>query len=185
MHTPHALNTSNWYGTTYGLRDNRLRELASLLRCLLVPKDSPYARALTAEDEDWKKMQAAYKGRRREGGSSESLGSKHLKLGKVLLSTYYKDPAIPEPLKKLLMERWDGQDRTGTEFLAPDIKLVKWRLARDGKHGVLEFKLTDSLAQVEEGLVRVLTNQGARLNSGPDSRGTRVRKLEEDLQGTW
>ena len=75
---------------------------------------------------------------------------------------------------------------TGTpDFLAADIRIVKWRTAKDGRNGVLEFKLTESMIQVEEELVRVLIQKGGKLQSGPDARGRRVRAVEEQLEGTW
>ena len=168
------------------VHDNRLRELGTLFRALLVPEGSSFTKAMDGVDTEWKGLNKAYKERRRNGGDTERLGNKHLKLGLQLLEELNQDPATNESVREFLVKRWEGKDTRTPEFLGPDVRIVKWRRTRDGRHGVLEFKLTEALAVVEEEIVRVLTEKhGATLCSGPDSRGRRVRDLEDRLEGTW
>ena len=115
----------------------------------------------------------------------ETLGNKHLKLGMALLNHLYRDSATCGEVKDALKQRWQGKNTGTPDFLAADIRIVKWRTAKDGRNGVLEFKLTKSMIQVEEELVRVLIQKGGKLQSGPDARGRRVRAGEEQLEGTW
>ena len=163
--------------------DARLRELSTLFRSLLVPKECHYGKLMNGVDADWKSTSKAYQDRKKQTGTVEMIGSNHLILGQTLLGELYRDPDFKPNLKEALKMRWDGQNHDTPDFLAPDIRIVKWRLTKDGKHGVLEFKLTEALTEAEEEMVRVLILRGCKLNSGPAARARMVRKLEAHLEG--
>ena len=71
------------------------------------------------------------------------------------------------------------------DFLARDVKTVKYRQTRDGKHGILEFKLADELLAVETEMVRLMEADGGTVKNGTAARGQRVRDLQDKLEGTW
>ena len=166
-------------------QDARIRELSTLFRSLLVPKDSHYGKLMNTLDTEWKANSKAYQERKKQTGTTELLGSKHLLLGQTLMAELYRDGDFKPQLKEVLKKRWEGLNHDTPDFLAPDIRIVKWRLTKDGKHGVLEFKLTEALTEAEEEMVRVLVLRGCKLNSGPAARAHMVRKLEGHLEGTW
>ena len=115
----------------------------------------------------------------------DNLGNKHLVYGATLFEHIHADGQTRAETKKVLQDRWAGKDTTNPAFLEPDIEILKWKVTRDGKHGVLEFKLTEGLWKLEEEVVRVLTAHGGIVNNGPAARGERIRELQDKLEGTW
>ena len=85
----------------------------------------------------------------------------------------------------MLAKRYEGKDTTNPDFLGTDVKLMKWKNTRDGKGGILEFKLTEALTTVEEELIRLMVAGGAVELQGPAPKGTMIREEEEKLTGTW
>ena len=167
------------------VHDTRLRELGTLFRVLMFPKGSSYAVAAEEVNEGWKTETKEYYKRRDKGDASSTLGNKHLRLGAVLLNQLWRDPQTKEAIKERMRTHWQGKDTSTPDFLGTDIKIMKWRMARNGKQGILEFKLTESLMEVEEEFIRVTTQQGAVLRTDPAPRGDRVRDLEAKLEGAW
>ena len=88
-------------------------------------------------------------------------------------------------MRESLTTRWKDADQETEEFLGMGVKIMKWRVTKDGKHGILEFKLTETLGEVEEEIIRVMGLAGGTVKTGPASRGERVRELEDKLEGTW
>ena len=167
------------------VQDARIRELGTVFRCVLMPRGSPIADRMEKMDEEWKRASTSYNLRKANGGGAEKLGSKHLRVAAVLLNGIHADPQTKQEVKEELQTRWEGKDTNTPEFLEADVKVAKWRVSRDGKHGILEFKLTETLMAVEEEIIRVLLHHGGTLKSGPGPKGERVRDVEKRLEGTW
>ena len=161
--------------------DIRIRELGTAFRVLLIPKGCTFALNFERVDAKWKQDTADYYKRREENGESEQIGSKHLRIAATLLEGVYGDAQTKDKIKETLKARWEGKDTTNVTFLEGDIKIAKWRMGKDGKNGILEFKLTETLMEVEEEIIRVLIHHGATLKTGPGPRGDRIRDLERRL----
>ena len=167
------------------IHDVRLRELGTMFRTIILKKDSPYNKRAAVVDAEWKELMQEYNKRRRDTGKTEEIGSKHLRLAANIFEEMYKDPQTSKDLKDKLQTHWQTCNKDSPDFLGPDVRVMKWRQTKDGKHGVLEFKLADTLSAVEEELIRVMVLSGGELKTGPAARGERVRDLERKLEGTW
>ena len=106
-------------------------------------------------------------------------------LAAVLLNQTNVGEHTKAEIKRVLQERWRGKDTTTPEFLDADVKIMKWKQTRDGKRGILEFKLVEDLREVEMEIMRVLQLEGAVLKTGPAPRGPLVREVEEMMKGKW
>ena len=167
------------------IHDTRIRELETLINTVQIPVKNAYAEALNKTDKGWKDKRKSMYERKQTGTGAEQIGSKHLQLGAVLLQSIYEDTQTQQETKRLLAERWHGAKTDTPDFLEGDIRICKWRLARDEKSGILDFKLADDLQQVEKEIIRVLVHSGAKVKHGAGPRQTKVRELEEAMQGTW
>ena len=166
------------------IHDVRLREFGTLFRVVMVPKGTPYFTAAESVGAAWKMLSKEYSKRKQSTGKKEHLWSNHLQLGRIVLETMYEDSNVEPAVKDSLKQWWKGADTANEDFLGQDVKIMKWRITKDGKHGVLEFKLTESLMEVEEELLRVMVEAGGEVKTGPASRGSWVRELETKLEGT-
>ena len=157
------------------IHDHRLRELGTLFRQVKMPVDGPYAKVLVKVDAEW-----------RADKRTKDKGSKHLKLAVALFEAMYGGADISEGVRKTLAERWDGKDTSTPEFLGTDVRVMKWKALKDGKHGILEFALVPGLATVEGEMVRMLGGQpGATELVGTAVKGPQVREMEQMIEGTW
>ena len=82
-------------------------------------------------------------------------------------------------------ERWKDKKQDTEDFLVPGVKSMKWHATRDGKHGILEFRLADDMHHVEKEIMRALVQSGATVKYGAGPKQTKVRELEETLKDTW
>jgi len=170
------------------IHDTRLRELGVLFRVLMFPKTHRYAVALEEEDKRWKNKRTTYfaaKSNATEGMEQETIGSKHLQLGAAMLQLLFEDSNTKQEAKDFLQAKWERKDTSTPAFLEGEVHTAKWRMARDGKHGILEFKFTEDLSEIEKEFIRVATETGAKLKTGVAARGERVRELDKRLEGTW
>ena len=88
-------------------------------------------------------------------------------------------------IKDMLAERYRDADTSTTEFLAADVRVVKWHVFREGTNGGLELKLGPDMASVEAELTRFMVTVGGRVITSVAPRGPKVRELDTALQGTW
>ena len=138
------------------IHDTRLRELETLTHTVQIPARNTYAEALDKTDKGWKDKRKSMYALRAGGSATENIGSKHLQLGAVLLHTIHADAQTQADIKQTMTERWQGAATGTSDFLASDIRVCKWRLTRDGKRGILEFRLSDDMHHVEKEIIRVL-----------------------------
>ena len=167
------------------IHDVRLRELATLFRVMMVPQTSGFFKRCDTVDEKWKETMQSYHKRRKETGQTEELGSKHLKLAQGMFEEMYAHASIKPQIKQFLAGHWKDADQDTEDFLAKDVKTMKWRQTKDAKHGIMEFKLADESLEVETELVRLMEEDGGTVKTGTAARGQRVRDLQDKLEGTW
>ena len=168
------------------IHDARIRELETLLHTVQLPVDGVYGKNLTEADKEWKGKRTNYYAAKKQGSEvATNVGSKHLTIAAVLLNIVHQDPQTTQTVKDRLSARWVDANTETTDFLTDDVRIAKWRVTRDGKSGILEFRLTDELADVEAEIKRVLIANGGRVKNGPAPRGSKVRELDEMMEGTW
>ena len=167
------------------IHDARLRELGTLFRVLQVSTRHTHYGVFQGVETSWKDKTKAYYEERKETGRTRKIGSKHLLLASKVLEMLWSDGNTRKEVKELLQKRYEGKDTSTTDFLGTDVKLMKWKNTRDGKSGILEFKLTEALTTVEEELIRLMVAGGATELQGPAPKGTMIREEEEQLTGTW
>ena len=167
------------------IHDTRLRELETLIHTLQIPIKNTYAELLDKEDKTWKDKRKTMYAARSNGGTPDNIGSKHLQLGAVLLHTIHADPQTQAEIKQTMEVRWQGAATATSDFLIADVRICKWRVTRDGKHGILEFRLADDMMHIEKEIIRVLVHSGAAVKYGAGPKQTKVRELEETLKDTW
>ena len=176
---------AEWTAQLVVVHDHRIRELGTLLHTMEIPIGTGTAKALGKVDTDWKEKHRAYLDRKRRTENTESTGSKHLMLAAVLLTQTHAGEHTRAEIKRILRERWTGKDTTTPEFLDAYVKIMKWRQTKDGKRGILEFKLVEDLREVEMEIIRVLRLEGAVLKTGPAPRGPLTWEVEDMMKGKW
>ena len=97
----------------------------------------------------------------------------------------HADGQTQAEIKQTMTERWQGAPTENSDFLQADVRICKWRLTRDGKHGLFEFRLADDMQHIEKEIIRVLVHSGATVKYGAGPKQTKVRDLEETLKDTW
>ena len=102
------------------VHDVRLRELATLLRVVMVPQTSSFSKRCTAVDEGWKDKLQEYTKRRKQTGQTEQIGSKHLKLAQGMFEEMYAHPKIKPQVKQFLELHWKDTNQETEDFLARD-----------------------------------------------------------------
>ena len=166
------------------IHDVRLRELAATVPQVRIPMGTVYAKQVAAADAEWKGRLADYQKARSSGESPTSVGSKHLFVAMETLKVMYEDTAMKPEVREMLGKMFTG-DAVSEDALARHVSIMKWRVERSGKNGILEFKFQDSLKVVEAELVRLLEHHGGTLLVGMAPKGQRVRELDEMLENTW
>ena len=126
-----------------------------------------------------------YNKRKKQTGQMEQLGSKHLKLAHGMFEEMYAHPKIKPEIKTFLEQHWNETNQRTEDFLARDVNTMKWRVTKDGKSGIMEFKLAETLLEVEEEMIRLMEEDGGLVKTGTAARGQRVRDLQDKLEGTW
>ena len=175
----------NQQGRILVVHDTRLRELGALFRVLHFLKAHRYYTVLHTVEVKWKETAKAYYTDKKDSGTARKIGNKHLLLASKLLEAFHSEGETNSQVKQAMSARWEGKNTSNPDFLGTDIKLMKWRETRDGKGGALEFKLTETLAPVEEEIIRVMVKLGAVELQGPAPKGTMIRAEEELLEGSW
>ena len=165
------------------MHDVRIRELGALIPQVRVPRTSEYGKALMEVDGTWKKDLDVYTKAKNEGAGPKPIGSKHVRVGFALLTTAMADNTVSAEEKAKISEKYQGN--VSIDVLETDVAVAKWRVAKDGKNGFLEFKMTTGLEHIEATLLKaVCNNRGTRMQ-GIAPKGARARALDEVLSGTW
>ena len=160
------------------LHDVAVRELRTVFRRVKMPLKNRYAEQLDTVGREWA-------GRMKKGGDQRPKDSKHVRLAKELLEGVYAcAEGIPEGLKKRLEEIFKGKESTGG-VIEGAVNVMKWRTFKDGKEGILEFRMAPEMADVEAMMVRVLVESGGTEVTGTDVKGPQVREMEEAIKDTW
>ena len=163
------------------VQDVHLRELRTVMTRVAVKADSTYGLLLEKVEKEWKeKVRGGTK-----GPDGRGLGSKAAFMAAPLLSHLFEDEGTTKEVRALLDERWKSKDTSTPEFLTADVNVLKYRTTRDGKEGILEMLLVRGLESVEEEIVRRIQSQGGRRLTGTDSKGRRVRDVEQMIEDTW
>ena len=165
------------------MHDVRLRELGALIPQVRVPRSSEYGKALMKVDETWKKDLDVYTKAKNEGAGPKPIGSKHVRVGMTLLTTAMSDNTMSQAAKDRITGKYGGD--VSMDVLETDVAVAKWRVAKDGKNGYLEFKMATGLEDIESSLLEALCNNGGTRMQGIAPKGARARALDEVLVGTW
>ena len=166
------------------IHDVRLRELAATIPQVRIPLGTIYAKQIAKVDAEWKGRLTEYQKARSAGGSPDSIGSKHLLMTMEVVKVMWEDTALKDTIKEKLKTLFQG-DSVTEDDLARHVSIMKWRVERSGKNGILEFKFQDSLRDVEAELVRLLEHHSGTLLVGMAPKSQRARELDEVLEGTW
>ena len=160
------------------LHDVAVRELRTVFRRVKMPLTNRYAERLDAVGKEWAS-------RMKLGGDQRPKDSKHVRLAANLLEAMYGNAEdLPEGLKKRLEELFKGKESTGG-VIEGAVNVMKWRTFKEGKDGILEFRMAPEMADVEAMIVRVLVQGGGTEVTGTDVKGPQVREMEEAIKDTW
>ena len=165
------------------MHDVRLRELSALIPQIRVPRSSEYGKALMKVDEVWKKDLDVYNKAKQEGSGPQPIGSKHVRVGLALLTTAMADGHVSQDEKDKISGKYGGN--VSLDVLETDVAVAKWRAAKDGRNGYVEFKMATGLEDIEAILLNALSNNGGTRMQGIAPKGARARALDEVLTGTW
>ena len=161
--------------------DVQLREQrACLLRRVVLPVTGRYGKRFVDVDTAWKRERDR-EGDRRKGGA---MGSKHTRLAAALLEEAYGDEGLGTDGRAKLERGFKDIDLK-TEELNTRVQIMKWRTLQGNKEGILEFRLSDEVREVEGELMKLMIANGGKEKTGTEPRGPGIRRVDDLIEGTW